>query len=69
MPDTIKTLSDLGLTPHGRLRIKDGGSPSTWLDLEAGRRVLATFADSPAHGLLHLGTRELNTPLPPVAAW
>ncbi len=69
MPDVIETLSDLGLTPHGLLLVEGGEPPSPWLDLETGRRVALAFAESPARGLLHLGTKELNTALPAAAAW
>ncbi|HOW64304.1 MAG TPA: DEAD/DEAH box helicase [Candidatus Paceibacterota bacterium] len=69
MPDTIETPSDLCLTPHGLLRVENAEPPSPWLDFEAGRRVFTAFTESSAHGLLHLGTRELSTPLPPGAAW
>jgi non-specific serine/threonine protein kinase len=69
MPDVIDVPSDLCLTPHGFLRVETASATSPWLDVEAGRRVASALADSPARGLLHLGTRELNTVLPPVAAW
>jgi len=69
MPDVMETPSDLFLTPHGLLLVENGAPPSPWLDLETGRRVASAFAESPARGLLHLGTRELNTALPPAAAW
>jgi superfamily II DNA or RNA helicase len=69
MPDVLERPSDLGLTPHGLLFIENLISPSPWIDLETGRRVAQVFAESPARGLLRLGTRELNAVLPPAAAW
>ncbi len=69
MSDPTATPSDLCLTPHGLLRVEDATGPSPWVDPAVGRQVADALAKSPAHGLLHLGTRELNTPLPPVAGW
>ena len=69
LPDVIEMPSDLCLTPHGLLHVERAEAPSPWLDLAVGRRVAGAFAESPAHGLLHLGTRELNATLPPAAAW
>jgi superfamily II DNA or RNA helicase len=69
MPDVIVTPSDLFLTPHGLLLVEETSPPSPWLDLEVGRRVALALAQSPACGLLLLGTRELNAVLPPAAAW
>jgi len=69
MPDVIETLSDVYLTPHGLLLVENAAPPSPWLDLETSRRVSEAFAESPAHGLLHLGTRAMNASLPPAAAW
>ncbi|MBM3878423.1 MAG: DEAD/DEAH box helicase [Verrucomicrobia bacterium] len=48
---------------------RDAAAPVPCLDADAGQRLATAFADSPARGLLHLGTRELNTALPPAAAW
>jgi hypothetical protein len=50
-------------------RVESAALSSPWLDLESRRRVAAAFAESPARGLLGLGTRELDTALPPVAGW
>jgi len=69
VPETSVTLGDLSLTPHGLLRVEPSEPPSPWLEAETARRVSTAFAESSAQGLLHLGTRELNTALPPVAAW
>ncbi|HRZ36604.1 MAG TPA: TolC family protein, partial [Candidatus Paceibacterota bacterium] len=69
MPDAIQTPSDLCLTPHGLLLVTNGPTPSPWADAETGCRVAQAFAESPARGLLHLATRELNAALPPSAAW
>ena len=69
MPDRMEAPSDVILTPHGLLLVEDSAPPCPWLEVEAGRRVAAAFAESAARGLLHLGTRELNATLPPAAAW
>jgi superfamily II DNA or RNA helicase len=69
MPDLMETPSDVILTPHGLLLVENVPPPSPWLEVETGRRVAAAFAESAAHGLLHLGTRELNAVLPPAGAW
>jgi non-specific serine/threonine protein kinase len=69
MPDQIETPSDVILTPHGLLLVENTAPPSPWLEVETGRRVASAFAESPARGLLHLGTRELNAALPPAGAW
>lgn len=69
MPDVIETPSDVILTPHGLLLVENAPPPSPWPEVETGRRAAAAFAESPARGLLHLGTRELNSALPPAGAW
>jgi hypothetical protein len=69
MPDLLESPSDVFLTPHGLLLVENVPPPSPWPELGAGRRAAAAFAESPARGLLHLGTRELNAALPPAAAW
>ncbi len=69
MPDLIETPSDVILTPHGLLLVESAPPPSPWAEVETGRRVAAAFGESPARGLLHLGTRELNSALPPAGAW
>jgi superfamily II DNA or RNA helicase len=61
--------TDLFVTPHGLLRVEPGSSPSPWVDSEAAERVAGAFEGGPAAGLVHVGTRELNTVLPPAAAW
>ena len=61
--------SDVLVTPHGFLLMESDPAGSPWTDLEAARRVAAAFAESPGRGLLQLGSRELNTVLPPAAAW
>ena len=69
VPDPIQTPSDLCLTPHGLLLIEEVPPPSPWMDADAGRRVAGAFVIGAPEGLLHLATRELDTPLPPAAAW
>lgn len=69
MPDLPSSFSDLLLTPQGNVRMESAAPPSAWTDAEAARRTSAALADSPAHGLLHLATRELNSLLPPAATW
>lgn len=69
MPNEGDAFSDLYLTPHGQLRTENVEAPSPWTDAAAARRVAEAFGESPARGLLHLATRELNTVLPPVATW
>jgi superfamily II DNA or RNA helicase len=69
MPDVIEAPSDLLLTPHGLLLIESAAPPSPWPDLQTSQQVAAALAESPARGLLHLATRELNASLPPAAAW
>ncbi len=69
MTIVAETWSDLCLTPHGLLRVETGAAPAPWPDEDTARRVARAFAESPARGLLHLGTRELNSALPPAAAW
>ncbi|MCL4176707.1 MAG: DEAD/DEAH box helicase [Verrucomicrobia bacterium] len=62
-------MTDLFLTPHGLLRMEPGPAPTPWPDPEVAARVAAAFSATAATGLLHLATRELNSLLPPVAAW
>ncbi|HNQ88604.1 MAG TPA: SNF2-related protein [Verrucomicrobiota bacterium] len=69
MPDALDAFSDLFLTPHGRLRVETAPLPSPWPDAHAAQRVARAFAESPAAGLLHLATRELDTVLPAAAGW
>src|SRR5437763_13031180 len=56
----------LSISPHGRLFVEesdaDGATPS---DGPLGKRVRSAFAESPARGLLHLATAELQSHLPP----
>ena len=69
MADPTETLTDLILTPHGLLLLEMAPPPSPWADEETARRVGGAFGEGAAKGLLALGTRELNTILPPAAAW
>lgn len=63
------TLSDLILTPHGLILAEAGVEFSPWVDAQVGQRIASAFSKTPAEGLILLAARELNTPLPPVAAW
>jgi len=69
MSETLEVPSDVVLTPRGHLVVDNTAPPSPWPEPEAGRRVARALAQSTAHGLLWLGTRELDTVLPPAAAW
>src|SRR5437763_11881805 len=65
----METDSDLCLTPQGALRIEPITAPSCWPEPEASARLAKVLSETPARGLLHLATRELNTLLPPAAGW
>ena len=65
----METYSDVYLTPRGLLLLEPGAASSPWPEAEAAGRAAKAFGESLARGLLHLATRELNTPLPPAAAW
>ena len=45
------------------------GCDGSWLDAAVARRVRDSLQVAPAAGLLHLATRELDSLLPPAAAW
>ena len=69
MPELIESPSDLWLSPRGHLVIGTAEPPSPWPRVTDAARLAAAFADSTARGLLDLATRELDTVLPPAAAW
>jgi len=69
VPEATEAHSDLFLTPHGLLRVEPSAARSTWPEPEASARVAKALGENPARVLLHLATRELNTLLPPSAAW
>ena len=69
MPGSTDNFSDIFLTPHGLLLTEPAAPASAWPVPEAGTRVASALAEAPACGLLHLATRELDTFLPPAAAW
>ncbi len=69
MSESPSAISDLLLTPHGLLRVDPAPEPSPWPEPEAGRRIAAALTEDIGQGLLHLGTRELNVPLPLSAGW
>ena len=57
---------ELFLTPQGHLHVREAAdADGAVLDGAVGRRVQAAFSDSPARGLLHLATTELESSLPP----
>jgi superfamily II DNA or RNA helicase len=58
----------LALTPAGHLVVRPG-EPRDALPDAAARRIRAAFRDGHAAGLLHLGTREARTALPPALAY
>jgi len=53
---------ELTITPHGRLVLAESSGNEAQAPFS--KRVVAAFADSSAHGLLHLATHELQTRLP-----
>jgi superfamily II DNA or RNA helicase len=59
----------LSISPHGRLLVLDATSEPTLADGSWCERVLRTFSESQANGLLELGARELASRLPPEFAW
>ena len=64
-----KQQGDLFLTPHGSLLFESASTGSPWIEESAAKRAFSALAESPAHLLLSLATRELNTSLPPVTHW
>ena len=61
---------ELFLTPQGHLHVREvldqGGAT---LDGAIGKRIQAAFTESPARGLLHLATTDLQSSLPPPFAY
>ena len=64
---TVSPLA-LALTPAGHLALRPG-EPADTLPEAAARRIAAAFARGHGAGLLHLGTSETRTVLPPSAAF
>jgi SNF2-related domain/SNF2 Helicase protein/Helicase conserved C-terminal domain len=61
---------ELLLSPQGHLHTREVTGPDgAALDGLAGKRIHAAFAESSAHGLLHLATTELQSSLPPAFAF
>lgn len=58
----------LQVSPHGRLLLVDADDAPA-MDANVARRLNAAFAQSSAHGLLHLGASAVGAPLPPVVAY
>ncbi len=59
----------LAVNPHGHLHWDAVGGEEVWPDPATPQRVGAAFAQGPAHGLLHLASVELDTPLPAAVAF
>ncbi len=60
----------LSISPHGKLFVEPTNDETSSLpDGPASKRIAPAFADSTAGGLLHLGTVELQTHLPPTFAF
>src|SRR4051812_9124363 len=56
----------LSISPHGHPFLETTTDESAAaLTQAAESRITTAFAQSPAHGLLHLATVELQSPLPP----
>jgi len=62
-------ISDIVVSPYGVLLMENLGCDGSWLDAAVARRVRDSLQVAPAAGLLHLATRELDSLLPPAAAW
>ena len=61
---------DLFLSPQGDLYVREVPGPDgTGMDGPAGKRIHTAFSTSPAHGLLHLATTELQSSLAPPFAY
>ncbi len=54
----------LVLSPHGRLSVEAGDDFQ--VASEAGQRIFSAFRDGQIHGLIHLASKDLTTPLPVV---
>jgi hypothetical protein len=55
---------ELFVTPQGRIGLSHAGGEDSTADDALGRRLSRAFQVSPAQGLLHLATAELETALP-----
>ncbi len=55
---------ELVIAPSGHLALVESSSASE-TQVELPKSLVAAFADSPSHGLLHLATNELQARLPP----
>lgn len=55
---------ELFVTPQGRIGVSHAGGEDSTADDALGRRLSRAFQGSPAQGLLHLATAELETALP-----
>ncbi|MFA6433629.1 MAG: DEAD/DEAH box helicase [Elusimicrobiales bacterium] len=59
----------LAVNPHGHLYWDAAGGEEAWPDPSAAARLAEAFASGAPQGLLHLGSREPETPLPAAAAF
>jgi SNF2-related domain/SNF2 Helicase protein/Helicase conserved C-terminal domain len=59
----------LALSPSGRVRLEPSAPDAVAVAPPAAKRIVAAFERGFAHGVLHLGAAELETPLAPSAAW
>jgi len=59
----------IAINPHGHLHWEAGGDEEAWPEASALERVGKAFAQGPAQGVLHLASRELNTPVPAAVAF
>jgi non-specific serine/threonine protein kinase len=59
----------LSLTPGGHLRLSEAAEAGESIEPRAAERIRAAFERGQAHGLFHLGAREVGAPLPPVLAF
>ncbi|HZL38062.1 MAG TPA: DEAD/DEAH box helicase [Tepidisphaeraceae bacterium] len=55
----------LSISPLGRLFVEDSPADPAPMPEATAKRITPAFSQSPARGLLHLATAELQTPLPP----
>jgi len=59
----------LALSPSGRVRLDQAAPDAAPIAPAAAARIARAFERGWAHGVLHLGVAEVQTPLAPSAAW